>query len=298
MAGESKRPSGKQAPALPASLLQTHRNFNRNSADLWDAFTTHREQVMALALAQAGTAAPSRRLAVLGAGNANDLDLPRLVAAFAEVHLVDLDSEALARARARQPAEVAAALRLHAPVDVTGVLPRMPGLRPTDPPAVVERLVEQGLAAAEAALPGPFDVVLSTGLLGQLMHTCRLTLSADHPHLKPLAAALGVAHLQLLGRLTRLGGTALLVTDTVSSETYPLEELWDRQPPRALLAQLEASDNVFTGTGAAYLRRLLAREPLASLFAPGGVRLVDPWLWRLGNKVTLLAYAYTLARKA
>jgi hypothetical protein len=298
MAGDSKRASGKTAPTLPAPLLQTHRNFNRNSADLWDAFAGHREQVTALVLAQAGARGGSGRLAVLGAGNANDLDLPRLVAAFSEVHLVDIDSEALGRARARQPAEVAAALRLHVPVDVTGALSQAASLRPSDPPAAVERLAQQGLAAAEAALPGPFDVVLSTGLLGQIMHTCRLTLRADHPHLKPLAATLGVTHLQLLGRLTRPGGTALLVTDTVSSETYPLEELWDRQPPRALLAELEASDNVFTGTGASYLRRLLAREPLASLFAPGGVRLVDPWLWRLGDKVTLLAYAYALARKA
>jgi hypothetical protein len=297
MPGDSTRSSGKPAPALPASLLQTHRTFNRNSADLWEAFAGHREQVTALALAQVTAGAPGGRLAVLGAGNANDLDLPRLVAAFSEVHLVDIDSEALGRARARQPPDVGAALRLHAPVDVTGALPRLGTLRPGDPPAAVERLVQQGLAAAEAALPGPFDVVLSTGLLGQIMHSCRLTLGGVHPHLQPLAAALGIAHLQLLGRLTRPGGTALLVTDTVSSETYPLEELWGSKPARALLAELEASDNVFTGTGAGYLRRLLAREPLSALYGSSGVRLVDPWLWRLGNKVTLLAYAYVLTRK-
>ena len=48
---------------------------------------------------------------MLGAGNANDLDLEQLARRFDEVHLVDIDAAALARATGRQTPGVRARLR-------------------------------------------------------------------------------------------------------------------------------------------------------------------------------------------
>jgi hypothetical protein len=145
-------------------------------------------------------------------------------------------------------------------------------------------------------LPGPFDVVVSACLLSQLMHTCRLALGPDNPALIDIANVMVIAHLRTALALTAPGGTTIVVTDTASSKTYPLVELWDDQPPLALLDQLERSDNVLSGTAPTYLRRLLLRDPALGPLLKGGPRLVSPWLWDLGDEVTLLAYALVMER--
>ena len=82
---------------------------NRRLAGSWQRYHEHRTQVMALALAEtapAAEAAAGGDIAILGAGNGTDLDLPRLADTFREIHLVDLDGEALERARQDLPAAV------------------------------------------------------------------------------------------------------------------------------------------------------------------------------------------------
>jgi hypothetical protein len=276
---------------IPPDQLEMHRRFNRNSAGCWDDYAEHRGKLTGLLREQAGG-----RLVVLGAGNMNDLDLPSVVGAFSEVHLVDLDTEALERGLGRQAEEVRARLTGHAPVDVTGSLERLKRYVKTAPTAAdLDGLIRAPAEVVPGQLPVPFDCVLSDCLLGQIMHSCRKAMG-DSPHLGVVAQAAAMGHLNLLARLCRPGGNVLLVTDTVSSETYPLEELWGEQPPLELLTYLEKTDNTFSGTGPAYVRRLLNREPLRPLFE--AARLVEPWLWRLGEKVTLLAYALVLRRKA
>ena len=278
--------------SVPSALLQSHRKFNRNSADGWQRFSGHREQISALLLER-----PGGRLAVLGAGNCNDLDLPLLTSSFSEVHLVDLDTEALSRGLGRQPPEVLERVRRHAPVDVTGALDRLHAFKGPDVSAQeLEDLLTAGTRAVTGALPADFDVVLSTGLLSQIMHTCRLALG-DAPALKSVAHVLALAHLRSLLALCRPGGRAVLVTDAVSSETYPLEELWEDRPPLGHLDHLEKTDNLFTGTAPTYLRRQFARDPELSRLIRPPVRIVDPWLWRLGESVTLLAYAFVVERQ-
>lgn len=277
-------------PVIPPDQLEMHRRFNRNSAACWDDYAGHREQLTGLLQEHAGG-----RLVVLGAGNMNDLDVGAVVDWWSEIHLVDLDSEALQRGLGRQADDVRRRLTPHAPVDVTGSLARLKGYVKAAPsPADLDGLIQAPAAAVPGALPGPFDCVLSTCLLGQIMHSCRKAMG-ESPHLGVVAQAAAMGHLNLLAQLCRPGGTVLLVTDTVSSETYPLEELWGEQPPLDLLTYLEKTDNTFSGTGPSYVRRLLNREPLRPQFESS--RLVEPWLWQLGDKVTLLAYALVLRRK-
>jgi hypothetical protein len=280
---------------VPAALLNYHRNNNRATNARWDGFAEHRTRMMALALR-----APGETLAVLGAGNCNDLDLPALAARFREIHLVDLDEEAVARARARQPAEVAKKLVLHAPVDLSGAFDRLPGWK-VKPATVAEqaRLASSCVERVMAALPERHDVVLSACMLSQLMHSCAVALGVKHPQLHLVACALAVAHLRSMAALLNPGGTGVLVTDTISTETYALEELWNDRPPLALLEEIDRADRVLTGTAPSFLRRILREDTeVAPLVEPGPPRLETPWLWRFSEEITFMAYALEFRRRA
>jgi hypothetical protein len=279
------------ANPIPGDLLEVHRRYNQRSAALWEQFAPHRSRVTGLALG-----APGPRLAVLGAGNCNDLDLVALASRFEEIHLADLDSEALRRARDRQPADLAQKLILHGSVDCSGALGHLPAFARQPPTrAQMAALPSVSAGAVRAALPGPFDTVLSAGLLSQIMHGCRLALGVNHPHLAVLARALAAGHLLAMAGLLRPGGTGLLVTDTATAEEDRLLERWTGSTPLALLERLQQEDELLSGTEPALLLGLLASDAaLAPLFHPP--QLVQPWLWGLGRQ-TLLVYALVLGRR-
>jgi SAM-dependent methyltransferase len=274
--------------------LRLHRQNNRESAALWDRFGDHRARVTALAVAAAPLGGAGS-IAVLGAGNCNDLDLTALTAHFAEVHLIDLDEEALLRAQARQSPAVAAKLVRHAPIDLSGAFARLGGYRgkpatavelATLPQACVDRVV--------AAVPSTFDVVVSTCFLSQLMQSAAVSLGPDHPQLHILACALALAHVRSIVRLLRPGGH--IVTDTVTTETYPLVELWGQRTPLALLDHLEMTKNVFSGTGPSFLRRILATDKQVAPALIGSPQLLPPWLWQFTEDRTYLVYALSFQR--
>jgi hypothetical protein len=133
-------------------------------------------------------------------------------------------------------------------------------------------------------------------VLSQLMHTCNRVLGPETEQLEIIACALVVAHLRLVAQLVRAGGTGVLVTDTVSSESYALEELWSERPPLALLDHLEQTGNFLSGTSPSFLRRILRTDEVLKRTVDGP-RLVEPWLWRLDERMTLLAYALAFERR-
>ena len=94
--------------------------FNAASRGQWAGFAEHREKVTTLL--QTGGDPERTRLCILGAGNCNDLDLPALLATHREVHLVDLDAEALRDGVARQDLADHPSLHQHGGVDLSGML--------------------------------------------------------------------------------------------------------------------------------------------------------------------------------
>jgi hypothetical protein len=134
-------------------------------------------------------------------------------------------------------------------------------------------------------------------VLSQIMHSCNEALGPEAPQLQIIACALVVAHLRTVGQLLEPGGTGVIVTDTVSSDSYALEELWGTREPLALLDHLEETENFLSGTSPSFLRRILRTdEVLARLVEPP--RLIEPWLWRIDHQLTMLAYALVFARAA
>lgn len=236
-------------------------------------------------------------MAILGAGNCNDVDLPALASRFAEIHLVDIDEGALQRARTRQPPAVAVKLVLHAPIDVSGALSRLTEFRDkTRTPTQVALLSGSGCASVREELPGTFDAVLSACVLSQLMYTCQVAFGKRHPMLDATARAVAVAHLRGLVLSVAAGGTGILVTDVVSSNTFPIEELLPERDPVAILKHLDTTNNVLSGTENSFIRRILTKDDvIAPLIEPP--RMVPPWLWRLSDELTLLAYAWVFKRR-
>lgn len=275
---------------VPAGLVELHRGLNRETAARWQEYSEHRTRVTALAPG-------GERCAILGAGNCNDLDLEALAARYREVHLVDLDAEALERARDRQGPAVAARLVLHAPVDLSGALHRLPDLRRRSlTPAELGALPQTSADAAAAAVGGRYDTVLSACLLSQIMHSCNEALGPEAEQLQIIACALVVSHLRVVAQLLQPGGTGVIVTDTVSSDTYALEELWGERPPLAHLDHLEETENFLSGTSPSFLRRILRTDDaLSKLVEPP--RLVEPWLWRIDPQLTMLVYALVFSRR-
>jgi hypothetical protein len=261
--------------------------FNASSRGQWDGFASHRARVSAL-LGAAGPPLPTR-LCVLGAGNCNDLDLPALLQAHREVHLVDVDRDALARGAMRQGVESHGSLRLFGGVDLTGMLDAIASWSPSTRIAAADLGALAGWPARRVAgaLPGPYGVVASTCLLSQLAGNARPALGAAHPRLSDVIGAIRVGHLRLLERLTGPGGTAVLITDVVSSEMFPELPAVPEDDLAALPRRL-ARDGTFIagvhprtiladlGADPALARRVVRREPVA------------PWRWALHARVYLV----------
>jgi hypothetical protein len=274
-------------------LSDIHQRGNRRTADHWDLYAPHRARITAL-LDQAAPEHGGGRLCVLGAGNGNDLDLPTLTEKYAEVHLVDLDGEALHRARSRLPAPVAARIVVHDKIDLTGLIDRLNGwARGGDRACDLARAAAAAPTQVAAALPGRFDVVASTCVLSQIAWTCFVALG-NGPLLATATDSCAAAHLDLLATLTTPGGACVLLTDTISAETYPLDELFDESRGLALLTKLAGSGALFSGTSPRLLLPLLndrQRTPAVS-----DVRLLPPWLWQVDVARTVMVYGIGFRR--
>jgi SAM-dependent methyltransferase len=288
-------------PARPGldALLRTQAQNNRNADKHADSFAGHRAALTAAILARA-PATGAGRLALLGAGNAHDVDLPALGDRYAELHLIDLDAAALARARARQPAALQSRLFLHAPVDLGGMAEALLRWRAAKPTAAeLGARVDAAVEEIRAALPeAPFDVTASCCLATQLSYGVTAGLGDAHPALAEVRRAVVTVHLRALAALTRPGGQAVFVSDLVSDQTYPLDAL--AGDPEADLAAVQAevtrAGNFFFGADPLLHAQVLRRDPVlaAAIEPPEPLR---PWLWQNGPHRLFLVHGWTARRR-
>jgi hypothetical protein len=265
----------------PLVKLQT--DFNASSAAAWESYASQRQKMTELLTGDG--LAPAGSLCVLGAGNCNDLDLPALLGAYREVHLVDLDEEALIRGVAQQGLTSHADLVRHGSVDVTGMLETMAKW------SADSAISDEDLAACRDAparqaprLPVPYDTVASTCLLSQLLLAVADRLGEKHPRFLDVLQAIRWGHLRLLLDLLAPGGRGALVTDLVSSDTCAeLQTVPDYELP-SLLNRLIEAKNFYHGVNPAVLFSLLSKDPVLS---PQVTDLAasQPWRWDMGARV-------------
>jgi hypothetical protein len=270
-------------------LARLQIDYNAASRGRWQAFDGHRRRLTELLRAGTG------RLVVLGAGNCNDLDLAVLAEAYREVHLVDLDQEAMRAGVERQGLTDRPGVVCH-DLDLTGLLGLVGGW--TSETAVTDADVaacaDEPVRLA-AALPGPFDMAASTCLLSQLILGLVRSVTPTHPRFLELVQAVRAGHLRQLSRLTAPGGVGLFVTDVVSSESLPvLPTLPDDVLPR-LPTELARTRNFFHGLNPVVLESLWRNDPVLKDEVTD-VAVLRPWLWDFGERRTYLVWAARFRR--
>jgi hypothetical protein len=271
--------------------------LNAQSRSLWDAFAEHRGRVTGLLTAGAEPDPSMSRLCVLGAGNANDLDLPALLASHREVHLVDLDAEALARGASAQGVSDHPSLRLHGGTDLTGMVDLIAGWSPHGPipPEALAALAEEPARRVAPGLPGPFDLVASTCLLTPLIGSAFHAVGENHPQFAELVQAIRAGHLRLLGRLAAPGGAVVLITDVVSSDTLPALGTLPEPSLPGLLPRLARERNFFHGVNPEALWAAFGNDPVLRDKVVG-LESLPPWRWDLQVRLYLVwALRYRVA---
>src|SRR5262249_11162330 len=137
-----------------------------------------------------------------------------------------LDGAALAGGVARQRQADNLAIARHGDCDVTGKLDWLERCSPssTISDQDVAEFAVASLATVQPRLPGSFDIVASTCLLSQLISSAVVAMGDGHPKFAAVMQSLRAGHLRLMNNLLIPGGTGVLVTDIVSSDTCA--ELW------------------------------------------------------------------------
>ncbi len=235
--------------------------------------------------------------AVLGAGNCNDVDLPSLASRFSEVHLVDLDGEALRGAILRQPEEVRAQLVPHGEADLSGLLERFARWdRRAPSPEEIDEAVTA--AASGVALPvGELGLCLSSCLLTQMILSIVDRLGERHARSVEMVRALRAGHLQALAGSLRPDGVGVLVSDMVSSDTVPALAAVPAGALRGRMEALVRGRNFFTGANPFLIADALRTDPrIAPLVRD--VELASPWLWQIAPRRCYLVFAVLFRRRA
>lgn len=251
---------------LPEPLIAIHRRLNRGTRGAWERYRDHRERAMRL-LEGGGKA-----IAVLGAGNCNDVDLEQLARDFAEVHLLDVDVEALSRVPSAN-----SSLHTHE-ADLAGFLPHLASWRVSPPNAEALRALPDTAARDVAASVGQrFDVVLSSLVLSQIVHTAMEVLGRTHPALAAISVAGVVAHLRIALALLERSSDARLVllVDTLARPTPELKRaLREHRSPDELLVQMDAAGLCLPGTSVSFLTHALSK-----LAPDAELELIPAWTW-------------------
>lgn len=266
------------------------RATNREHAESWRAYTAHRERMTGHIeqLAQGG------ELCVFGAGSCNDLELERLAPLFSEIHLVDLDAEALERARERQTAQVRAKLVLQSEVDCSGMLQHLDAWGERFPERA--ELAQSAVDAVQGIVRGlgrGFSVVVSACVLAELALPFQRAWLTSRANWGELLRTMNAVHLATLTGSLREGGRGLIVFDASSSKRTPaLAELAGRSGDELEEFVAEAQRD-----GGLELRPD-PRDLVRQLLAPGlrsqviDPELSAPWLWQRGPD-TELVYSLT-----
>ena len=274
----------------PNRLVERQVRLNRETLDYWSLYRFHREAVARL-INQAPQP-PTARLCLLGAGNCNDLDLARFTSRFAQVHLVDLDREAMAKGVERQGPPNPDRIKIHGEVDVTGILKTLATWERNHPKREsIGHCIREVQAFGGLPFLGPFEVAVSTCLLTQIIDSVvSVTGSGSIPI--DLVEALRLRHLRLLTELLSPGGVGILVTDFALGRGSGSQPRRDSPPGKSRSVSPGSS---FLAVSPEELGALVRRDAaLRSLVHQ--TWLSPPWLWQQNPRRTLQVGAIQFRR--
>jgi hypothetical protein len=274
---------------LAKSLSKHQADTNRSTAENWASFSSHRRQVTDLIVGCRFR--QNSRLAVLGAGNCNDLDLKRLTASFASVDLFDLDAKALARGVRAQSMEQHPRLFMRGDVDFTGILPKLTTLRQKSArQANLEDLVRLAGRIPSLGNKAGYDVVASTCVLTQAIWSAVIAVGESHPLLPYIVLAMRNTHFRLLFDLAAPSGRVVFISDLVSSDSCPELLGHVKDDLRPLMEAVISNRNFFTGLNPYAIMEMVGETEY-------DLCLHSPWLWQISSQRAALVYALTFRYK-
>jgi hypothetical protein len=252
---------------------------NAQVCDAWDRFSPHRRRVTQLLVPESPP--EGLRLCVLGAGNCNDLDLRELSTAFEEVHLVDIDGTAMRDAVARQGHADDPKFIVHAGADLSGLSPFFDRDRSAQN---LDIAAGQAASVRDSPVAAGCEVVASVCLLTQLLELATEYPGETHSRYLEFVRAIRLGHLRMLIQQVARGGTGVLVTDLVSTDSDPgLASVPDEHLDERVRSLIEQR-NFFTGVNPAVLHALFTTDPEISVMVTD-VEMISPWRWDLGPRV-------------
>lgn len=272
----------------------TERRGNEMGVGDWELYAQHRARQTQAIL----DAAPSGgRVCFLGAGNCNDLDLESLASHFSELHLVDIDLQALQRSATRQSPETQSKIRLHGGIELSGLLGKIGDKkRPLQTFADIEAALQPATERVLAKLPCDMDLAVSCCMMTQIYFGLHRAVSIDDPMLVSIRHAGIVVHLRTLGMIVKPGSSVLFVTDALSSDSYPIETLETETDLVKRIEDLATQVRLFEAGSPIVIRRILYRdtELIKLLEDP---RITAAWLWTGPLERTYLVYSMRLKRR-
>ncbi len=270
-----------------------HIQLNRNIDGHREGYAGHREHVMRLLATVGG--APT--IGIFGAGNCTDLDAEQLAADFDEVHLIDVDAEALERGRESFPPDARARVVTHGGIDLSGFEDRIDAWGDRFPDNQAPGAPPVGSIHSILTQVGrTFQQVLSDCILSQLPIAYRRAWVTSRTNWNNLFTAITAVHLGTLVGSLEVGGSGAIACDALGSKTAPSLRNLSEAGPEEL--QKFVKDGLEQGT--------ISLDPdpaslLTGLAVPGLRDLVDspavtqPWLWNTGD--LLLVYGLLFRRK-
>jgi len=260
---------------------------NANTRSQWEYFGSHRQHTTSnICEARTHLSASQNEptLAVLGAGNGNDLELDTIAKSFSKIHLFDFDPAALEYLKSQQLTDptVSDAVVIEPRVDLSGVFTDLDNL-PTDvTDSFVLQLAEKMRNVATVLPDRQFDVVVSTSLTSQLLGSIVDSFGDDSRFKNYMLIAIRDGHLKLMEKLIRPGGVGLLILDFVSSDTLPELKIADTDESMLATGRKAIDErNFFTGTNPWAIKDAIAKLIVEDPTRPWNI--ARPWRWRIGE---------------
>ena len=255
------------------TIRELNADRNRMTRGARDEFSSHRRYVTRHILQCAKQSNPES-LCILGVGNGNDLDFEKIMGRYSSICLVDFDPEAIQFCLASIPKSERHRFSVLDDIDLTGIVAALEQSQ-------TDGLVKEAMVAWESLKLGTFDVVVSTCVLSQLLDSVTTTLGENHPEALAVMLAIRDSHLCLLDKMTLPGGSTVLITDFVSSDT--LQEIVgvsdDLLPD--IIARSVSDGNFFTGLNPGILVR--KTSPIAAARG-AAIEVSKPWRWDMGPR--------------
>ncbi len=268
-------------------ILYQHNEMTQGDAGAYSAHRTHLTSAIIDCAPKNATS-----LCLLGAGNCNDVSLPRLLELFQQIHLVDIDEEALGRARKGLSKLEKTRVIAHDSVDLSGLFKNFSDKIPSAPAAPEELAHEISVNVLGSQL-GRHEVVVSCCLMSQLDRTLIDVLEGRkraNPALESYREGVMLGQLRIMTELLAPGGVGIIANDLLGSGQVDLDSIHERGDLAEFTKQAILHRRCDPSVDPVRIRQLLRRDPILKR-ASHEVKTVGTWLWTVTHKEKYLVQA-------